>query len=77
MCAAVALARRVAVRTVIIDAAALDFVDLGGYRSLLLACGNPRRGRPLNVMLVRGPALHRLQRLLAHCDPDSAEARAA
>ena len=68
LCAAVALARRVAARTVIVDTMGLTFVDLGGYRSLLVACGRRQRKRPLNVVLLPGQAIHRLQGMLARCD---------
>jgi ABC-type transporter Mla MlaB component len=68
LCAAVAMARRIASRTIIIDASGLTFVDLGGYRTLALVCGHPHRKRPLNVVLVPGRAVGRLQRMLARCD---------
>jgi hypothetical protein len=66
--AAVALARRMAARTLVIDASDLTFVDVGGYRGLALASRRPSGGPLLHVVLVRGPALRRLQHLLAHRD---------
>ena len=68
LCAAVAMARRIAARTIIVDASGLTFVDVGGYRTLALVCGHPQRKRPLNVVLVPGEAIGRLQRMLARCD---------
>jgi anti-anti-sigma factor len=68
LCAAVAMARRIAARTIIVDTSGLTFVDVGGYRTLALVCQHPDRKRPLNVVLVPGEATRRLQRMLARCD---------
>jgi anti-anti-sigma factor len=68
LCVAVAMARRMARHTVVVDTAGLDFVDVSGYRSLVAACRDPLTGPHPTLVLVKGTAVRRLERLLTRCD---------